>query len=219
MSGLHHHPDPATLLSFAAGSLPEPLAAVVACHNAMCPLCRAETAWLEEAGSVLLDALPAAPLTCSPPLPADAAALAGAASVGTARVAAAAGGDVPAPLVALVGPHLDAIAWKRLAPGIWHKPLPLSKGTAGDLRLIKVAPGLELPEHGHGGQEMTLLLRGTYSDIVGRFATGDVADLDEDVEHQPIADPELGCICLIASVKPARYKGWLARLAQPFVGI
>jgi putative transcriptional regulator len=214
---IQHHPDPATLMSYAAGSLPEPLAAVVACHNALCPVCRADMAWLDEAGAALVDALPR--IAVGTPAPTVPSTDASAPRAATASSSPAAGGDVPAPLVARVGTRLDAVAWKRLAPGIWHWPLPLSPGVSGDLRLIKVAPGLTMPEHGHGGQEMTLLLAGAYTDRVGRFARGDVSDLDADTEHQPVADADAGCICLIASEKPARYKGWIARLLQPLVGI
>ena len=48
------HPDPATLMSFAAGTLAEPLAAVVAAHLDMCAACRAEVADLELLGAVLM---------------------------------------------------------------------------------------------------------------------------------------------------------------------
>ena len=48
------HPDPATLMGFAAGSLAEPLAAVVAAHLDMCEACRAEVADLELLGAVLM---------------------------------------------------------------------------------------------------------------------------------------------------------------------
>ena len=65
--------------------------------------------------------------------------------------------------------------------------LPLTG--AGKLRLLKVAPGHGIPEHGHGGAELTLVLRGSFHDETGRYARGDVADLDETVEHQPVADP------------------------------
>lgn len=216
---VHHHPDPSTLMSYAAGSLPEALAAVVSCHIAMCPECRAEVNWLEEAGGALLDGLDGERVTSGAPDIGDAAALAVRADPRPRSSASVPSGNVPAPLVALVGPDLDAVKWRRLAPGLWHKKLPLSKGGQGDLRLIKVAPGLKLPEHGHGGQELTLLLQGAYSDCFGRYGRGDIADLDEEVEHQPVADPRDGCICLIGIVKPSRYKGWMARLLQPLVGV
>ena len=84
---------------------------------------------------------------------------------------------------------------------------------------MRIAGGSRLPEHGHGGSEMTLILRGSYSDELGRFAAGDVADLDTDTEHQPVVDPGEDCICLVALEAPARFKGAFARLLQPFVGI
>ena len=39
---------------------------------------------------------------------------------------------------------------------------------------------------------MTLVLRGSYSDELGSYGVGDVADLDEDVAHRPVACPEKG---------------------------
>lgn len=219
-----HHPDPSSLMSYAAGALPEPLAAVVACHVALCPRCRGDVAWMEIAGGDLLGALDGTQMQAAAPRPPLAARSAAPRLQSAPRhtwpsAAETAGGDVPAPLVALVGPRLDRVAWRYLAPGVRHLPLPLSQGCRGDLRLLKVAPGQRMPEHGHGGAEMTMLLAGAYTDEIGRFATGDVADLDEDAEHQPVADPQDGCICLIASIEPARYKGLFARLVQPFIGI
>jgi hypothetical protein len=40
-----------------------------------------------------------------------------------------------------------------------------------------------------------------------------VSDLDEDVEHEPAAGPE-GCICVVASERPARFNSPLARFIQ-----
>ncbi|MFX7029307.1 hypothetical protein ABTH93_20420, partial [Acinetobacter baumannii] len=60
---------------------------------------------------------------------------------------------------------------------------------------------------------------GSYTDKVGTFVAGDLADLDEDVEHIPVADTGTGCVCLIASERPARFKGLFARILQPFIGL
>jgi putative transcriptional regulator len=217
---ISHHADPATLMSYAAGSLEEPLAAVVAAHASLCPTCSREIRRLERIGAALIGGLPAAPVaTRAPTLPELAALEAEQDNPDEQEPAARAGGDVPAPLRRLVGAHLDDVPWRRLSLGVWHLPLPLSPGITGDLRLIKVAPGQVMPEHGHGGPELTLMLAGSYRDQLGHYATGDLADLDDAVEHQPVADPETGCICLIASVEKARFKSVLARLIQPFTGL
>lgn len=213
-----HHVDHATLMSYAAGSLPEALAAVVATHLAMCPHCRRELSTMQRIGVAMFDSLAAAPLDQAAPV---LQLRAGEADGAPGRKPAGALGDgtVPAPLRGLVGARLADIAWKRLGVGVWHYPLPVSNPAAGDLRLLKVAPGRAVPEHGHGGAELTLLLDGAYEDELGRFATGDIADLDETVEHRPVADRDMGCICLVASEHKARFKGLLPRLVQPLTGM
>lgn len=222
------HPDPSTLISFAAGSLPEALSTVVAVHLDMCRLCRDEVTKLERVGIVLLEGL--APVGMRSPQPnpslsslrhdARSAPLAGH-SIKTSQAPTSGGAARPFPpaLARLAGAaSTDEVAWRRLAPGLWHKPLPLSAGSEGDLRLIKVGPGRTMPDHGHGGTELTLVLQGAYRDQVGTFSTGDLADLDEETEHQPFADPQTGCVCLIASEKKARFKSLLPRLFQPLTG-
>ena len=209
-----HHPDDATLMSFAAGSLTEALAAVVATHIAMCPRCARELELLELVGTALIESMPQQNAWRTPP-PLSLRSL----EIRPPRPAPRAAGEIPAPLARVVGDSFELIAWKRLAPGVRHVRLPLSPGSPGDLRIIEVAPGLKMPEHGHGGSELTLLLRGSYRDKVGHFARGDLADLDETIEHQPIADPETGCICLIATECKARFKSFFARLLQPLTGL
>jgi putative transcriptional regulator len=209
-----HHPDDASLMSFAAGSLPDSLAVVIASHCSICQSCAGEVRKMERIGSALFAGLAPSPLIRGTPhkallgLEAD---IMGAADAEPALRNC----EVPAPIRHLVGTSLDEIRWQRLVPGVWHAPIMPGKPERGDLRLLKVEPGRAMPDHGHGGSELTMILRGAYHDRVGRFTTGDVADLDDSVEHQPIADAETGCICIIASEKQAVFKGFIARLIQP----
>jgi putative transcriptional regulator len=67
----------------------------------------------------------------------------------------------------------------------------------------------------HGGAELTLVLRGSFSDETGRYSRGDVADLDETIEHRPVVGKaESDCICLIGSEAPERFHGLLTRQWQ-----
>lgn len=207
-----HHPDDATLMSFAAGSLTEALAAVVAAHLDVCPVCRRELRVMQQLGAAMLDTLPAPSLD----RPAPVMALRRQEADADAAPVAQAASEVPRALTRLVPMDLDQIPWRRLGVGVWHHRLPCSNG---DLRLLRVAAGRRMPEHGHGGSELTLMLRGSYTDETGTYRAGDVADLDDDIEHTPIADAQTGCICLIASEKPAKFKGLLPRLVQPLTGM
>lgn len=220
---IRHHLDPATLMSFAAGSLGEPLSAVAAAHLEMCPHCRSEQRAMDLLGAALLDGL-AAPLNdalARPALPI--------APTHDGTVTALPRRSAQPPLAGIatqpvrvarrLGVDLDKIAWRRLGPGVWHCPLPLSPGATGDLRFLKIAAGKRMPEHGHGGTELTLVLEGTYGDENGRYGRGDVQDIDADSEHRPVADEATGCICLVASEKPAHFKRIIDRLLQPLTGM
>jgi putative transcriptional regulator len=94
----------------------------------------------------------------------------------------------------------------------------LSDHSKASLRLIKVAPGLALPDHGHWGSEITLVLQGAFTDGFGTYEVGDVVEVGEGVEHAPIAAEGTECICLIASEGPMRFHGLLARIAQRLTG-
>ncbi len=216
---IHHHPDDATLLSYAAGALPQSLSAVVATHLAMCPRCRHEVREMEQLGGVMLEGLEGSGVVRSTqaglaPRTMD---LGDFDRAGEIAVEERVG--LPGPLGRLVGLDLADIPWRRLGFGVWHYPLPLAGEAGGDLRLLKVGPGRVMPEHGHSGSELTLLLEGSYRDEIGEFRVGDVADLDDEVEHSPVSHPQTGCICLIASEGRARFKGVLARMVQPLTGM
>jgi putative transcriptional regulator len=218
----HHHLDHATLLRYAAGDLDEAFAAIVSSHIAMCGKCRQALRDAEAIGGDLLEQSDAATLS------GDALQrLLGAIAMedGDRPVTAppqadeTAASDIPAPLRRYIGPSLSGIPWKRLAPGVSRHKVPLTTDTGSALYLLKIAPGKAVPEHGHGGAEMTLILSGSYCDDLGRFCPGDVADLDEHVEHQPKVEPGAPCICIVATETTTRFKGFFSRLLQPLVGI
>ena len=213
---IEHHPDTATLASYAAGSLDEAFATVVASHLASCAKCRARLYEIEEVGGTMLETIDAVGL--------NEAALERAMSrldepSEERAEPRSAEQSLPRPLGRLVTAPIDAIAWKSVAPGVAVHRLPTSKAARGSLTLLKIAPGKKIPEHGHGGMEITLVLTGSYRDALGRFGPGDVADLDEDIEHQPVVDSDEPCICLVASEAPTRFKSFFGRLFQPLVGV
>jgi putative transcriptional regulator len=203
------HLDDATLMSFAAGSLPGALAAVAAAHVAMCARCREEVGMLERIGGALLADLPQVAMARSvPPAP----------QIGRARSvtpAPEAVGEVPDPLARLMGNKLDAIRWRWISRGRWLRPLPIAG--SGRLHMFRCAPGVLIPEHGHDGSELTLVLRGTLADATGRYGPGDVCDLDEETEHTPAAGAD-GCICVVGQDNPVRWRSLMVRLARPWHG-
>ncbi|MBE7636618.1 hypothetical protein GUA87_07150 [Sneathiella sp. P13V-1] len=219
---IQHHINDDTLLAYVNNTLPETLSVVVATHLAICPDCRKSVEMMDDLAAMYVLNSDPAELSSSerhiPDMPGFKHADKSDAS-GTRVLERDKG--VPAPLSDYLPVNLDDVPWRRLVPGVSHFPLSTKSrdGNKGALRLLKIAPGTPLPEHGHGGQELTLILSGSYIDEMGRFRKGDIADLDEDVEHRPVADTEKDCICLIATDAPLRFKGLISRMLQPMIGI
>ena len=216
----HHHLDPSTVVSYAAGALAVEVATVAATHLETCAHCRARLVEAERVGGQLLEQ--------QQPAVVDAARLAGLrasildrldetpapASARQVRAAPYEDDDrLPAPLHPYFGTSYRALKWRWMAPGVHCIRAPNTK--TGTLLMLKIGPGRSMPVHSHGGTEVTQILRGAYHDALGQFAPGDVADLDSDVEHQPVTVPGTACICVSALDAPLRFPGWLAQRLQP----
>jgi putative transcriptional regulator len=214
-----HHPDPATLAAYSAGTLGEALAAVVACHLDWCGPCASALHRFDAIGGELLRSAENAEMSAGALAAVMARLDSPAFSPPRKQTLVTTNKEIPRPLQKLVGSSLQALEWRMLAPGAKHIRLPLSNQSSGNLRLLKVAAGHKLPEHGHGGHELTLVLCGAYSDVTGTYRRGDISDLDTDAEHEPIATNDGECICLLASESKARFKGFISRLLQPIIGL
>jgi putative transcriptional regulator len=216
---IHHHPDDSTLVSHAAGAMHAAMGLVIDCHLQYCLQCRKRVEQGEQLGAAMLERIEPVALS------------AGARESILARVAElpiletvaerdpsgweeVAGERLPVRLRELLNGDFDAIRWRAMAPGI-HQAAAAVSGA----RLLRIAPGTSMPLHGHAGSELTMVLRGSYCDEIGRFRAGDVADLDPEIQHQPIADTDQHCICLIATDAPLRFRGLIPRLLQPFFGL
>ena len=214
-----HHPGEERLLEYASGALPEPLALLVATHLALCPRCRRTTGELEALGGALLEGVAPEPLAedsleralarlDEPPAPPS-----------SAPAPSAPGGDpaLPRPLRDYVGDSLDCLPWRRLGPVAEVRLLPEFKGFT--TRLLWSQAGAAVPAHTHAGSELTLVLRGGFTDESAHFLPGDVEEADSSVAHRPVADDGEDCICLAVTDAPLRLTSRFGRLLNPFLRI
>ena len=214
---MRHHIDTATLMAFSAGTLNEALSAVVAAHVSTCSHCARELEAMDMVGSIMLAGMPvqmAGDNAALPERPAEPARQ----SAPTAN-SAQTQGMIPAPIRRRFGLTDKDIRWQPLAPGVWHHRLKLDNPDAGDLRLLRIAPGYRMLEHGHGGTELTLVLDGAFSDSTGEYLAGDIQEVADETEHCPVADKVTGCICLIASENRARFRGVVGKIVQAWTGL
>ena len=75
--------------------------------------------------------------------------------------------------------HLGATApkWRSLGYGV--KQAIIASGRTGSARLLSIPGGVAVPDHSHGGLELTLVLQGSFRDESGVFGVGDLEVADE----------------------------------------
>jgi putative transcriptional regulator len=212
-TGITHHIPDHILLAYVAGTLSHPYAVVVAAHASFCDECRARIDAHAHAGGHLLER-EAQTVHVS--------------SAMKGNVLAMLDDDLPPEPVAqprkgiYPGPVMEALKgapprWKRM--GMGSRQCILHDGPEGSVRLLYIPAGQAVPDHGHNGLELTLVLQGAFSDEGGRFGVGDVEVADSQVEHTPIAEPGEPCICLAATDANLRFRSFMVRMLQPLFKI
>lgn len=215
---ISHHPAGDLLLGYSAGSLGESWGLAVATHLAYCQSCRQEVSAADELGGALLQAEDTADVGPSlfdellPKLDMNE-------DTETALVADRLfiQADVPSPLRNYIGGTFKEVPWSSLGGGAFQ--YLIETGDDGQARLLKIPAGWAVPEHGHIGRELTLVLLGSFSDQIGNFEPGDLEDADDTLVHHPLAGRETTCICLAVTEAPLQFKNWLPRLLQPLIKI
>jgi putative transcriptional regulator len=218
---IKHHLSDTTLGSFTAGTLMESISLVVASHLSVCRVCQARHNQLEYIGGMHLLQAPTA--TTSVDFLQKTLLKLGKQEIASSQTHASANLQIndtlPSPLRQFIPTELENIEWNSLVPGIKAYPLTGLNTGNGTLSLLKIAPGMSIPGHSHQGAELTLVLKGAFIDEVGQFGEGDIADLDDSTQHQPIADTREACICLIATDASLKFTGLMPRLVQYFTGL
>ena len=202
-------------MAYSAGTLPEAFSLMVATHLSLCDTCRAQVEAYDMLGGAVLDQ-GSAEIASDDSLEATFALIEKGAIVAPAKIADACS-VLPAPLADYVGGSINDIRWRSIGMGVKQAILPTSKEASA--RLLYIPAGVAVPDHGHRGIEMTMVLQGAFSDDDDRFARGDVEMADEDLNHTPVAEPGTDCICLAVTDAPLKFNSLIPRLAQPFLRI
>lgn len=206
------------LMDYAAGTLPEPVALAVASHLSLNGEARAAYDRMNALGGALLDELAEAPLSEAaldavlarldepePPAPS------------APKLDDETRELVPPPLRPYLPRPLSQLPWRRVITGVEECPIQIGRPRY-KVALMRIEPGRAMPRHTHRGLEYTVVLHGAYSDDGGvRMERGDLCEADPADEHQPVADPEEGCLCLIVLDAPLKLSGWMGALVNPFL--
>lgn len=211
MSGITHHISDALLMAYASGALEWHYALVVASHVSMCDECRARLLAFEGCGGAVMETGTAAPVSEA----LKERVLAGLDSPVEESQPYQASGVFPAPVMETLKGKPPR--WKSLGFGV--RQSILSAGKSGSVRLLYIPGGESVPDHGHRGIELTLVLQGAFRDETGRFGVGDVEIADDELDHAPVAETDAPCICLAATGAPLRFNALMPRIFQPIFRI
>jgi putative transcriptional regulator len=107
----------------------------------------------------------------------------------------------------------EGLVWKKLSSGINQASVTLDDKTQCDFLYMK--PGSQVPVHKHQGNEITLVLDGSFSDESGMYRQSDFVVRTPAHIHQPVS--EEGCLCFAVLDSPLTFTSGLARLLNPFL--
>jgi putative transcriptional regulator len=215
---IERHPSDESLLRYAAGSLSAGPSLVVAAHLELCSTCREHVANFERLGGAFLSDM------AREPMRADA--------LGRAleRLDETPSNAYPGPIRkpprrADLGMSLPASLrdcgisrWRWLGPGFRWSRITVPGSPDARVMLLRGRPGLQLPAHGHTGEEFTLILTGRLLDDRGSYGPGDFDEAGAEIDHQPVVGPDRECICLAALDGDTRLHSRLGRWLRLLVG-
>jgi len=218
---IDHHPSDDILLAYTSGSLDEASSMLIATHLALCPQCRVTLNSMEMLGGELFEDTSPVEIASDSFEKVIARIDSGTESQDLSEQVLESGDDkdvtLPRPLRDYVKNGLSQLKWRWMGRGAHCASVPMtSKGPKA--KLLRISPGTKMPQHGHSGEELTMVLAGGYSDASGSYRRGDVEVADGGMVHQPVADSGEDCICLVVTNGYLRPTSILARLAQPIMG-
>lgn len=207
------------LFDCAAGTGSAAVRLLAECQTALNPHAAARFKAVEAGFGGLLAALPPAPM----PQNALDAVLARASSseteTGSDEESDPATG-LPRPLSAyLERSSTGELNWSRRLGGVQEIVLDGVSDASVEASLVLLKPGGGIPQHDHGGEELTLVLAGAFHDGHALYRAGDLCSAAPGMRHRPVVQGHTPCICLTVSMgewKPVNpFYGWVDRLTRP----
>lgn len=209
------HPEPDLLIEYAAGSLSFAPCISVTAHLQFCDSCRDAVESLQEVGGDLMasgEAMPVSDelldrvLNC---IEEDAAPETTRQRVSTDEVA----DDLPEYIQGIL--PAGSLQWRKLTSSLRVAPISVGEDKF-ELALHRIAAGGKTPQHDHKGREITVVLKGSFSDEDGIYQPGDFIVREPGDTHRPFAARNEECICLSVLEAPIKLTG-IKSVLNPFL--
>lgn len=211
---IKHHPSDDILAQFASGNLPAAVSVAVSIHVEMCECCQQKVAkFTEQAAQAALTEDFEAQVDLDMDLDEMFDFITRDTSLESVPIKTSS--------TLLLGDKqiLVPTALKQLEFGDWSGIGKVSRSRVklddDSIRssLLHIQAGGEIPAHTHTGQELTVLLDGSFEDEMGEYHKGDFIWLDTEHNHQPVSKD--GCLCYAVVTDPLHFTEGFSRLLNP----
>lgn len=221
----HYHPDTSTLNDYAAGTLDISISIAVKAHLEMCPECRRQVQQLEHAGayffennqSTVSDTLLGKVMNKISNSGIESTQAYKNYQQQSSKAASYTNQGLPKVVQKLLGQPLDKLNWRKLG-----KKLKFARVKTGDKRnelaMYHIFAGGKVPHHRHKSDEITLVLKGSFSDEDGVYEKGDFILRTVGEQHSIAATQNEDCLCLAVQEKPIAFTGFF-RLLNPLLSV
>jgi len=219
---INFHPHTDLLLNYAGGNLEPAYRSVIEVHTSFCAGCADVVEQFEQlGGNVLLNAQPISVDTSLAELmdkiEAESAELTAESVNKTVSIVEAEQNSQPKTVK-------DILSYAKLSSVKNKRWIPITKSIS-DIRvdisdrnynahLIQIKAGTHVPMHTHHGEEVTVVLKGSFRDDFGTYKAGDFIIRDASHRHKPYAETD--CVCYAITNEPLHYTGFFGPLINWF---
>ncbi len=214
-----YHPDARFISDFSAGSLPMSQALCVSAHLHYCDDCKKKVAQLTDLGAVLFDKI--TPINLEQDfstlmqhidsLPETTI------QINTETIASSTSrSSLPAALNKITNSNLDSLDWRKINKNFRYSELNIGDPLR-ETSLFNIKSGGNIPRHRHMGDEITVVLKGGFSDQDDHYEVGDFIVRTRGEIHTPVATQDKDCLCLSTLDEPIQITNWFYRLLIPLI--
>lgn len=216
------HPSEKLIALYASGEASDGASLAVAAHLTYCPACRARVAAMEAVAAAMMpeDSIDDNGDVSAPQFDALLTKLAmvdedrRTHANPTPRSVPLEAGPLPAPVAAVVGIGFADIPWRFRLPGVSEYVMDSAEGDS--ISLLRVRPGVAIPQHTHEGEELTVVFSGELRDGDSSYGVGAMSSADHAVDHHPRAGEWETCICLAVVSGGLHFTGKFGRALNLF---
>ena len=117
---------------------------------------------------------------------------------------------LPKAINKLTSGNLEQLNWRRIGKNFRISNINIDDKQR-ETSLFCIKAGGHVPHHRHKGDEITVILKGSFSDHEGKYGVGDFVVRTRGETHKPVASQDQDCLCLSTLDAPIVMSNWLLR--------